>query len=273
MFADVAETYGRTLDIRTIEASGGPADATAAQADAQKVDRHGRVRRDRWTRADAGVVAGDRRRQDHLHVRRRRVGDRAAHDNAPYLWPTGPTPEQADAHLLELVGKQLVGKKAEFAGDPALQAQDRVFGWVQAETETGEYKARNDAFDAAAGGRVRRRGRGAARRTSSTRRTRPTSRRPSIARMKEAGVTTIIISTDPLIPAADHRRGDEAELLPRVGDRSVRARRHDDLRSHVRPAAVGARDRPVVADRPRPTATLDRLVHVVPVVLRQGSRR
>ena len=46
-------------------------------------------------------------------------------DAAPYLWPTGPTPEQADAHLLELVGKQLVGKNAEFAGDDAMQAQDR----------------------------------------------------------------------------------------------------------------------------------------------------
>ncbi len=38
-------------------------------------DRHGRVRRARWTRADTRVVAGDRRRQDRLHVRRCGVGD------------------------------------------------------------------------------------------------------------------------------------------------------------------------------------------------------
>ena len=72
--------------------------------------RHGRVRRARRTRADAGVVAGDRRRQDRVHVRSRGVARPRALDNAPYLWPTGPTPEQADSHLLELVGKQLVGK-------------------------------------------------------------------------------------------------------------------------------------------------------------------
>ena len=36
LFADVYETYGRTVRIETIEASGGPDDATAAQADALK---------------------------------------------------------------------------------------------------------------------------------------------------------------------------------------------------------------------------------------------
>ena len=58
-------------------------------------------------------------------------------DAAPYLWPAAPAPEQADLLFAELVGKQLVGKPAEFAGDPELQAQERVFGWVQAETEAG----------------------------------------------------------------------------------------------------------------------------------------
>ena len=37
MFEAVSQTYGRTLKIVTIEATGGPTDATAAQADAQKV--------------------------------------------------------------------------------------------------------------------------------------------------------------------------------------------------------------------------------------------
>ena len=111
------------------------------------------------------------------------------------------TPEQADAHLVEMVGKQLVGKPAEFAGDEAMQTEERVFGWIQAETETGEY---TDA---------QRRLRGGARRASTTARSRPgsptCSTRPraadiattAIARMKEAGVTTVILSTDPLIPA------------------------------------------------------------------------
>ena len=37
MLDDIYETYGRTLDIQVLEASGGPADATAAQADARTI--------------------------------------------------------------------------------------------------------------------------------------------------------------------------------------------------------------------------------------------
>ena len=199
MFADVAETYGRTLDIRTVEASGGPADATAAQADAQKVIDMG---------AFAALGGPGQTPAWWQEIVAAKIvcmcgaaeSETASQDNAPYLWPTGPTPEQADAHLLELVGKQLVGKKAEFAGDPALQAKDRVFGWVQAETETGEYKNRNDAFDAELKDKY-----GAEVAARSTYLYDPANAADIattvVARMKEANVTTIIISTDPLIPA------------------------------------------------------------------------
>jgi hypothetical protein len=118
---------------------------------------------------------------------------------APYIWPTGIAPEQADAHLAELLGKQLVGKPAEFAGDEAMHDTERVFGWVQAETETGEYAARNDAFDARFeeeyGGEIAVRSTylfdpGAAQETATT----------VIARMRDAGVTTVIMSVDPIVP-------------------------------------------------------------------------
>ena len=253
MFADVVETYGRTLDIETIEASGGPADATAAQADAQKVIDMGRSppsadpgrrrrggRRSSTPRSCASCGAPPSRR--HVNA-----------DDAPYLWPTGPTPEQADAHLFELVGKQLVGKPAEFAGDPALQSQERVFGWVQAETETGEYTARNDAFDAAAGGVSTAARSRPGRRTSSTPPTRPEIATTAIARMKEASVTTIILSTDFLIPADITDEATKQNYFPEwvVGPSVLDG--HDDLRSHVRSATVVAHDRPLVADRTRRT--------------------
>ncbi len=99
-----------------------------------------------------------------------------------------------------MVGKQLVGKPAEFAGDEAMQPEERVFGWIQAETETDEYKERNDAFEEQLAedydGEIATRfsylfdpTQGADIATA------------AIARMKEEGVTTVIISTDPLIPA------------------------------------------------------------------------
>ena len=119
---------------------------------------------------------------------------------APYLWPTGLAPEQADLHLVEMVGKQLVGKPAEYAGDPSLQNKERVFGWIQAETETGEYTARNDEFErllsADYGGEVVARSTylfdpGAAQETATA----------VVTRMRDAGVTTVILSVDPIIPA------------------------------------------------------------------------
>jgi hypothetical protein len=199
LFTDVYETYGRKVRIEVVEASGGPDDATAAQADALKVI-------DLKPFAVIGGPTTAAWYQEIITADIVCVGCAGAETadkvaaGAPYLWPTGPTPEQADAHLLEMIGKQLVGKPATFAGDDALHDTTRVFGWIQAETETDEYKARNDAFEQAFadeyGGEIASRytyifdpSQGADIGTT------------AIARMKEAGVTTIILSVDPLLPA------------------------------------------------------------------------
>ena len=198
MFEAVSQMYGRTLKIVTIEATGGPTDATAAQADAQKViDMKafaaigGPAQTPAWFQelVAAKIICMCATAQPQSVIEK----------SAPYLWPQGSTPEQADEHFAELVGKQLVGKKAQYAGSTDLQNKTRVFGWVQAETETDQYKARNDAFDKELADKYK--GKVVARSTylydpnnaaniAST----------VIARMKQAGVTTVLISTDPLIP-------------------------------------------------------------------------
>ena len=201
MLEDVYETYGRTLDIQVVKATGGPGDATAAQADARTViDMKpfavlgGPAQTPVYWQeiVDAGIlcVGGCSLAE----------GWDAVEEAAPYLWPTGLAPEQADLHLVEMVGKQLVDKPAEYAGDPALQSKERVFGWIQAETETGEYTARNDEFErvlsAEYGGEVVARSTylfdpGAAQETATA----------VVTRMRDAGVTTVILSVDPIIPA------------------------------------------------------------------------
>ena len=200
LFTDVAETYGRTVRVEVVEASGPSDDATAAQADALKaIDLQpfavigGPTSTPSWYQeiVDAEIVCiACSTAESETEVVSR----------APYLWPTGPSPEQADAHLLEMVGKQFVGKPADFAGDESLHDTERVFGWVQAETETGEYTARNDAFEEQLaeeyGGEIATRftylfDPGQAADIATT----------AITRMKEAGVTTVILSVDPLIPA------------------------------------------------------------------------
>lgn len=169
MYEDVYETYGRTLDIRVVEASGSGSDATAAQADARKViDLHpfaaiggpGQTPAYWQELTNAGILC--------IGTCSQSEGWDNVDAAAPYLWPTGLAPEQADIHLAELLGKQLVGEPAEFAGDPAMQEQERVFGWVQAETETGEYARATRSSTACSRRTTAARSR-PARRTSSTR--------------------------------------------------------------------------------------------------------
>ena len=214
MLEDVYETYGRTLDIEVVPATGGPADATAAQADARTIiDKEpfavlggpGQTPAFWQELVDAGIVC--------VGLCVQNEGWDVVNENAPYLWPTGPNPEQADLHLAELVGKQLVGKPAEFAGSPDLQAKERVFGWVQAETETGEYADRNAEFDRVLseeyGGEVAARSTyifdvAAAQETATA----------VVARMRDAGVTTVIISTDPIVPGAITREATKQGYFP-----------------------------------------------------------
>jgi hypothetical protein len=212
MFEDVVETYGRTVKVITIEASGGPADATAAQADAQKVIDAGAFaaiggpgQTPAWYQklVDAKIVCTCGAAESAANIA----------NSAPYLWPTGMTPEQADAHFLELVGTQLAGKNAEFAGDPELQDQPRVFGWIQAQTELDEYKARNEAFADALEEDY-----DAEITTNYTYLFEPsnaaTIASQAIQRMKDAGVTTILISTDPLIPKQITEEATKQDYFP-----------------------------------------------------------
>ncbi|HEX5097422.1 MAG TPA: hypothetical protein VFX21_15445, partial [Acidimicrobiia bacterium] len=253
MFEDIVETYGRTLKIETIEATGGPADSTAALADAQKAIAlkpfavvGGPAQTPAWwqeiTNAKIVCVGGCSLAQTQDIV------DKAA----PYLWPTGPAPEQADAHLEELVGKQLAGKPVEYATD-ALNGKDRVYGWIQAETQTGQYQQRIEAaeknlkddydvdisadytylYDPANAQQI-----------STT----------AVARMKDAGVTTVILSVDPLIPADITKEATKQNYFPEwvlgpnvLMDTTIFGRRTDqDQWSHMigisLPTARGQRE-------------------------------
>lgn len=214
MLEDVYGTYGRSLDIEVLEATGGPGDATAAQADARTI----------IDKAPFAVLGGPAQTpvywQEIVDAGILCIGTCSlaegwdnVEEAAPYLWPAGIAPEQADRHLSEMVGKQLVGKPAEFAGDPDLQSQERVFGWIQAERETGEFAARNDEFDRVLaeeyGGEVTTRSTylfdpAAAQETATT----------VVTRMKDAGVTTILMSVDPIIPATITREATKQGYFP-----------------------------------------------------------
>lgn len=214
MLGDVYETYGRTLDVQVVEASGLPDDATAAQADARTIidmepfavvggPASAPVYWQEIT--DAGILC--------MGGCSTAEGWDVVEGAAPYLWPTGHAPEQADAHLAEFIGTQLAGQPAEFAGDPALASEERVFGWVQAETETGEYTERNDAFDALL---LEEYDTEVVTRSTyifDVARAQETAT-AVVARMRDAGVTTVIMSVDPLIPATITKEATQQGYFP-----------------------------------------------------------
>ena len=59
--------------------------------------------------------------------------------NSPYIWP-GIEPDQTSQLNTEFVKKQLVGKDAQWAGDPKFQHQKRTFAILSYDTSDGGYK-------------------------------------------------------------------------------------------------------------------------------------
>ena len=118
---------------------------------------------------------------------------------APYIWPTLASPDQAAEHWAAFVGKELSGRRAKFAGDPALRRQKRRFGVVRYDDEPGTFDQSFARFAAL----LKDRGvdiatqvpyqldLGSAQENA----------RASIAALREAGVTSVILAGDPVFPA------------------------------------------------------------------------
>jgi hypothetical protein len=118
---------------------------------------------------------------------------------APHVWSTLQSADQTYSLLTEYIVKRLAGKKAQWAGDPAMQQKQRVFGLLQYDTRDFAYKSAalslekelkkhgikliisyfNGYPDLAAN---------------------QEQARPVIQRMKEAGATSLICGCDPFAP-------------------------------------------------------------------------
>lgn len=193
------ELYGRTIKLVTIKASGAPDDSVAAKADAIKVatDLHafasfggpGQTTAYAEELAARGVLC---------------VGDCVIAEpqsflerHAPYVWPTTASPEQASEHWAAFVGKQLAGGKAAHAGD-ALRSKRRVFGVVHYDDDAGTFTKSVKHFEqllAGYGVKV-----AATVPYSLDLTTAQQDARTIIAKLKSAGVTSVILAGDPVFP-------------------------------------------------------------------------
>lgn len=212
LFNDYYQTYGRTVDLRIVKASGGATDEVAARADAQRaVEEHkpfaafsGPALTSAWAdeMAAAGVVCvgcGNTGSESFREAR------------APYLVSVTMAGEQSNLHGAEYISKKLAGKPAEFAGDEAFQTQERVFGHVyitsteESERNAEQYRdllAERDVELAERlsyeldPGRL------------------PEQATSIISKLKAAGVTSVILQADPVAPANFTQEATAQEYFP-----------------------------------------------------------
>jgi hypothetical protein len=194
------ETYGRRVRLVPIRASGPPDDDVTAKADAIRVATEIKAF------ASFGGPSQTTSYADELAARKVLcIGDCTTaapqsflESRAPYIWPSLPSPDQAAEHWSAFVGKELAGRRARFAGDPELRREQRRFGVVRYDDEPGTFDQSFARFtdlldeqgvdlatqvpyqlDLESAGEAA---------------------RSSIAALREAGVTSVIIAGDPVFP-------------------------------------------------------------------------
>jgi len=194
------ELYGRKVKLVTVKASGAPDDDVAAKADAIKVATEVHAF------ASFGGPGQTTAYADELAARHVLcVGDCVIAEpqsfldtHSPYVWPTIASPEQASEHWAAFVGRQLARGRAVHAGDRALQTKRRVFGVVHYDDNAGtfaksvaHFEQRLAAYRVKAATTVP---------YSLDLTTAQQDARTVIAKLKSAGVTSVILAGDPVFP-------------------------------------------------------------------------
>ena len=211
LFGTYYQTYGRTVDLRIVQASGSSTDEVAARADAQRaIEEHqpfaaigGPTLTNAWADeiAAAGVVC----------ISCGSTGNEQFHeDRAPHLISIGMAGNQTDIHAAEWVSKRLAGKPAEFGGD-AVASSERVFGHVYiSSSEESEANAQGFADGLSENG------------VELTERLSyeldpgrlPEQATSIISKLKSSGVTTVLLQADPVAPATFTQEATAQEYFP-----------------------------------------------------------
>ena len=205
------ETYGRRVEVVPFKATGPSADGLAAVADAETIARELSpflvIGGPLLTNAFAERLAS-------LKVMCWNCAPGQSNAwfvrQAPYVWDLQKNPEQNGLMVNEYIGKRLMGKPAIYAGDPALQTKQRVFGSLHItlgkdseeigdalradQARYGFEYAVDAAFDDI--GSVGKVG------------------RDLITRLKDGGVTTIVYTGDPLSPGTFTKIATEQNYFP-----------------------------------------------------------
>jgi hypothetical protein len=197
LYEEYAQTYGRSVDLVPVEGSGLPDDDVAARADAVTIDEEigafmvwgGPILTDAF--ADELAARG-------IPCLSCVIGENNDfyEDRAPLLFGISASNAQFQDHFAEWLTKQVAGRPADFAG-PALAGEERVFGQIYLESDEDSAVAADRLEGLLNDGGVE-----LAERV-------PYQLDPArlqeqaaaaIAKLKEAGVTSVIFAGDPVAP-------------------------------------------------------------------------
>jgi len=192
------ETYGRSVELIVIEGSGTVTDAAAARADAVRIDEE----------LDPFMVWGGPLLTNAFAEELAARGipcfscgpgqtKEWYDDNAGLAYTVIKGPDQLDLLVAEYIGKRLAGGPAIHAGDEAIQGTERVFGriWIESSADSITANERFEGYATDNGFEIA---------ESQSYALDPATLQESaasvIARMKEAGVTSVIFNGDPIAP-------------------------------------------------------------------------
>jgi hypothetical protein len=214
LYEQYYEQYGRNVELEYFVGSGNISDATAAKADAIAIAE----------KKPFAVLGGPAQVtpefSDELAARgimclgncALAVPEDFLKERLPYLWGIGPTPQQAGRLAAEAIGKQAAGGKAEYAGDPELRDRERRYGIVHYDAPDGRLTNYFETFES----ELEKHGIKAATDVSfflELSRLQE-SARTIITKLKEADVTTVIYTGDPITPGPMTKEATAQEFFP-----------------------------------------------------------
>lgn len=194
------ETYGRTVELVVMETDAEGNDEVAARANAiraaDELEAFAVIGGPAGTTAFASELAN----RGVLCFCTGSLPQERYEEWAPHVWPGLMSSTQAYIHRADFIVDQLAGEPAEFAGDEAYHDQERTFGLVWYETADGAYADGVAFFEellAAEGIELVE----SMNYIYGTGDTLDEDAQTIIARMKAAGVTSVIFAGDPFMPA------------------------------------------------------------------------
>ena len=209
-FETYYELYGRTINYVTYESTGLANDEVTARADAQRIADEFQPFAVIGGPALTNAFGDELAAREILCISCGGGSPEWYAERDPYVWGVDGSAEQKQQHVVEFIGKQLAGKPAVHAGDE-FTATTRTFGLLYVEGSS-ESKALADLMVS----RLAEVGAepvevipylldpGTIQQTASQ----------AIAKLKAAGVTSVILSTDPVAPRDFTREATAQEYFP-----------------------------------------------------------